>query len=110
MSDGRHSTREQYGRALAAESYPKTEAVSYSQELFLRKWVLSLGIDLPDDDGIEVVVKSLDVNARREIINALGIRAFDQKMVTVSAIRLGDRHLVLEMICPARRRRWETLL
>jgi hypothetical protein len=59
-----------------------------------------LGAKLPTADALENAVKLFELSARREIVNALGLPDnAGQPLLLVSAVRLDDVHLVLEINC-----------
>jgi hypothetical protein len=86
---------------LAVEAYPKAEDLPGVLG-FRRKWVLRLNANLPAGETLEDAVISLGLAARREISKALGGQGdFEHPLPAVSAVRLGDHHLILQIDCPS---------
>lgn len=102
MFDEQDNPTEKYGRDLAAASYPVAIDLPHLPTAFLRKWVLRTNSVLPAGDALESATKTLEEIAQRKIVEVLGndAEADVRRHVSVSAVRLGDQHVVLEMVCP----------
>lgn len=101
MSNNQDVLAEQYARNLAAASYPKASDVPGMPAAFRRRWVLRLGSNLPARDILEDMVKSIERSVRRAIVEAVELASdVDLTLPSVSAVRLDDRYLVLEIDCP----------
>lgn len=101
MSEKGNTPANEFGRNLAAASYPRVEEVPGTPQAFRRKWVLRLRVSVPFDDALNAAARSFELNARREIAEALGLTDdVELQLPAVSAIRLSDHHAVFEIDCP----------
>lgn len=90
-----------YFGKLAAASYPRVEDVP-GNRLFKRRWILRTSTKLPAGQALENELKRFELTARREVANAVGssLESAGQTLPSVSAVRMSDFHLVLEINCP----------
>jgi hypothetical protein len=80
---------------------PAAERRSQHPGSVRRKWVLRLRSNLPARDILESRVKSFERSVRRVIVEALELpHDIELTLPVVSALRLDDRDLVLEIDCP----------
>jgi hypothetical protein len=101
MSEEGDTLADGFGRNFAAASYPRVEEVPGVPAAFRRKWVLRVSGDVPSGDALKIEASSLELNARREIIRVLGLADDTElRLPSISAFRLSDHHLVLEIDCP----------
>ena len=94
MSNNQDVPAEQYARNLAAASCPKASDVPGMP-------VLRVTSTLPARDILEDTAKSFELSVRRVIAEALELPVdVELTLPVVSAIRLDDHYLVLEIDCP----------
>jgi hypothetical protein len=101
MSEAPTVSDEQYGRNLAAMSYPALENVPGVSNAFRRRWVLRLNVNLPERAALESLVESFETDVRQKVATALGVSGeLGQPVPRVSVVRLDEHHLVLAIDSP----------
>jgi hypothetical protein len=81
--------------------YPPPIDLPDLPEAFLRKWILRTTSVVPEGDALRVAAKSLEESVRRTIvIEGQASEADVRRLVSVSAVRLDDHHLAMEIVCP----------
>jgi len=100
--DKKDVTIREYGGNLTGQMYPPPIDLPDLPEAFLRKWILRTISVVPEGDALRVAAKSLEEFVQRLIITEVQVNeAHVRRLVSVSAVRLSDHHVVLEIICPA---------
>lgn len=86
---------------MTGEMYPPPIDLPDLPGAFLRKWILRTSSAVPEGDALRVAAKSLEEFVQRIIVTEGQVSEADvRRLVSVSAVRLGDHHLALEIVCP----------
>jgi hypothetical protein len=89
-----------YARSLTGYAYPMMEDVPHNVRSFRRRWTLRVAKKLPDVSFLNGWSTHVEATMHQEVERTYAEVLHQVDLPVVSAVRIDDHHLVLEIECP----------